>query len=175
MKGKTTAVACLLLAMLLSGCKAEHPDQTVTTHTPAISTQTSLPEETVEVPQEHAAAESAPVPETEPEPVAVETPYGTLYYQHRWDGIVQTEQNMTENVLCVTFFAEIEGTQYRAFSVIIGGPEANAGRIRDGEGAERNVCVSMEDLGDLSALTDDQRDMLYALQEEINFVTDKLT
>ncbi len=163
----------LLLAAVLSGCAAEDQKQMLpsqgSTSAPAAQTAspTRTPEETI--------AQSTALPETEPQPIPVETPYGTLYHQSQWEGLLLTEQTMTDGVLCVTFLAEIDGTGYRLFQVTIGGPEANAGTICDGEGTRRNVLVQVEELGALAELTGEQRNMLYAMQEEINFVIDKLT
>jgi hypothetical protein len=174
MKRKTAAMVCLLMmTALLTGCADRNPQQTVppteSTHAPAVQT---LPP--MEIPEE-TTAESTAAPETEPQPIPVETPYGTLYYQPQWEGLLLTEQTMTDDVLCVTFLTRIGEQEYQLFRISIGVPEANAGTICDREGNRRNVQVSMEELGDLSALTDDQKNMLYALQEEINFVIDKLT
>lgn len=162
----------LLLAALLSGCTAPaqtKPQPPETTASPTIQAEVPAQTEAV-LPEASTAAR-----ETEPAPIPVETPYGTLYHQARWEGMLRTEQTMTDDVLCVTFFAELEGGSYRLFSVTIGGAEANAGTLCDGEGTCRNVFAVMEEPGDLSGLSDDQKDTLYALQEEINFVLDKLT
>lgn len=174
LKRKTTALAgLLLLTALLIGCVDRNPQQTVppaeSTHVPAVQT---LPP--MEIPEE-TTAESTAAPETEPQPIPVETPYGTLYYQPQWEGLLLTEQTMTDEVLCVIFRTRIGEQEYQLFRISIGVPEANAGTISDRDGNRRNVQVSMEELGDLSALTEDQKNMLYALQEEINFVIDKLT
>ena len=171
---KTAVTVCLLLLItLITGCGDPSPKQTVppaeSTYGPAAQT---LPP--VEVPEE-TAAESTAAPETEPQPIAVETPYGTLYHQPQWEGFLLTEQTMNDDTLCVTFLTRLEDREFRLFRVVIGDVDANAGTICDGEGNRRNVQVIMEDLGDLSALTEDQKNQLYALQEEINFVIDKLT
>ena len=171
---KTAVMVCLLMTtILLTGCGERNPQQTVppaeSTYAPAVQTLPPLEITEDTIPESTAAAE------TEPQPVPVETPYGTLYYQPQWEGILLTEQTMTDDVLCVTFLTRMEEQEFRLFRIMIGVPEANAGTICDEEGNRRNVQVSMEELGDLSALTDDQKNVLYALQEEINFVIDKLT
>lgn len=171
-----TLALLLLTATMLVGCGVRNTEPTVLPGEDGPAETAALPEDTTcaEPVQDTAATEASSPEETEPAPIPVETPYGTLYYQARWEGTMLTEQTQTDDALCISFIAEMEGVQYRLFSVTIGGTEANAGSIADSEGTVRNVFVAMEELGDLSALTDAQRDILYAMQEEINFVINKI-
>lgn len=177
MKAKVTlALLLLLAAAMLAGCGVMNTEPTVLPTEDGPAETAALPEDTTgaEPVQETAVTEASSPEETESPPVPVETPYGTLYYQARWEGTMLTQQTQTGDALCVSFLAELEGVQYPLFSVTIGGAEANAGSIADSEGTLRNVFAAMEELGDLSALTDAQRDILYAMQEEINFVVNKI-
>lgn len=174
-KIKITALACcILLASLLAGCGKADIDQAVppTDGETVASTQQTLPEGTHY--DDDAAVQPPAAEKTDPDTVGVETPWGTLFYEARWADVMLTEQEQTGDSLYVRFYAEMDGCRYDLFTVTIGADEANAGQITDYRGTARNVFVTMEDPGNLSDLKDEQKNVLYAMQEQINFVIGRL-
>ena len=169
-----TLPCCILLLSLLSGCGIADRTQTVPPATDdlVVSTQQTVPDGIYY--DDTAAEQTQPTEETQPQPIAVQTPLGTLYYDACWVEMMRTEQETADQSLVVRFYADLEGQRYDLFSVTIGAAEANAGQITDDRGTSRNVYVTVEDLGDLSALEDEQKNVLYAMQEQINFVIGKL-
>lgn len=160
MKLKRTLVCLGLLLPLIAGCAGGNGGQKDTGTEP----RKEPAEET---------HQTQPV-ETEPASVEVETPFGSLYYQAQWQELMRTEQEQTDDGVIVRFLAELDGTEYPLFTVTVGGSEANAGRITDAAGTGRNVFVELADPGDLSGLTEEVKNYLYAMQEEINYVIQKI-
>ena len=107
--------------------------------------------------------------------VPVETVYGTLYYQDQWIDYMVVQQQQSGNTLTVKFQAQIADVVYSLFTLTIGEPtEAAIGKITDGSGTKRDVVASMDELGDLSELSEEEKNRLYAMQEDINFVIENL-
>ena len=103
--------------------------------------------------------------------VAVNTVYGVLYYQDQWIDYMVVQQEQSATVLTVIFQAEMDGKMYSLFTLTIGSQTGSVvGRITDADGTQRGVVAVMSDLGDISHLTENERNRLYAMQEDINFV-----
>lgn len=111
---------------------------------------------------------------TQPVLCAVETQYGTLYFQEKWAPFMQVEQEMSEDVLDVSFAAVLQEQTLPLFRLSIGAPEGNAPSITDEQGSQRNVYVSVDDTVDVSALSVEDQTQYYAMQEEINIIIDNL-
>lgn len=167
MKIKRMLACCVLLVPILAGCAGGGSQSTAGDSSPnPPATQAA----TAQTPQTEPSYPTEPAPAA----VAVETPYGSLYYQEKWADTMVTRQEQTADGLRVSFSTELEGTEYLLFAVTLGGSEANAGLITDEQGTQSNVFVELGDLGDLSSLTQEQKNYLYAIQEDINFLIQKL-
>lgn len=111
----------------------------------------------------------------ERELVTIETQYGNLYYQSCWNSFMQVEQEVNENSIIVTFQAEFHNVIYPLFQVTIGEAEGSpVGTLIDQSGTRRDVYIQLMKLEGVSALTIDEQNRLYAMQEEINYVIENL-
>lgn len=162
-RNRIIAGLCVLfLAAALTGCgtKQETPE-------------TEPVRQTESVPQTEAETE-ATLPEVLPY-VVVSTEYGALRYQDQWSEFIKTEQNMENGTLTVRFEAEINGSRYSLFDIVIGeGGDSPAGEITDASGVKRNVYVVMKELVPGSDLTESECNRLYAMQEDINYILENL-
>lgn len=105
----------------------------------------------------------------------VSTPYGDLYYQEQWSEFMRPEVEQRQEAVEVTFRAEVNGKLYRLFAVTIGEGEGDpVCQLTDGQGTRRNVYVEMEEFLDVSGLDEGNEKMLYAMQEDINFVIENI-
>lgn len=186
-------VSCgLLAAALLAGC-----GKTDTPHPPAESSGTT--QATQEMQETQLTQSAQPNQETQPsqetqatqpteitEPGASEsiedlnvgvvtTPYGTLYYHEQWRTYMQTHQQMEGDTLTVSFLAKINEVEYPLFQVIIGHPDAEPmAQLTDEQGIKRNVYVTVEEYPEYAQLDEGNQRLLYAMQEEVNFVFENI-
>lgn len=150
------AVVMVFCLAMLAGCGAK--DKTGTTG--ADSTQ---------------AEATAPDPAVAAEPTfVVDTPCGGLTYPETWKDQLQTEITETDSGCDVSFSTSIGEEKYRLFTVIIGGDDDSAGTLTAEDGIVRNVALDVPDLGDISSLSQNDQDQLYAMQEGLNVVVENL-
>lgn len=156
---------------MLTGCGSDKEDKT--TGESAAAAQTAPTVAQTEPPMEQTEPTAA---QTESDPyVTVGTPYGDLYYQSMWSDCMKTEQTRNGDALEVSFSTQINGKAYLLFVVVIGpGDGTPAGELTDAEGTKREVSVRFEELAESPELTEGERNRLYAMQEEINYVIDNL-
>ena len=103
--------------------------------------------------------------------VCVSTAYGRLFYQDQWIDFMQVEQSQEGDVITVVFQGSVNEQKYKLFTLTIGAQSGSPiGTITDDSGVTRNVCAQMHELGDLSGLSEGEKNRLYAMQEDINFV-----
>lgn len=105
----------------------------------------------------------------------IETDYGILYYPATWKDSLHTEITNEENVMTVTFDAQINSQEYALFKVMICNEEGDSvGTITDSSGTSRNVFVEIFELNDIDDLSEDAQNQLYAMQEGVNSLTEAL-
>lgn len=149
-------LSVLLCAAMLWGCGKEEQAGPVTTEP---STQAQVQPETPE----------------DPNDVAVVTPYGTLYHQEQWAANMRTEQAMDGTNVAVSFQGVIGETAYPLFQVIIGSMDADpVGELTDSSGTKREVYIIAEDSLEHPELTAEDLELLYGMQEDINYIIEKL-
>lgn len=155
-------VSSILLCVLLAGCSAGE------------SGSSDKQQEGIAVEHTAGSVESAPTVE-ELEESKIETAYGTLYYPKQWEEYVTTEQQENGDTIVVSFVATLHNTSYRLFEVTIGGTEgAAAGELTDNGGTKRTVYMQVYELEGDSELTATERNRLYAMQEDLNYLIDHL-
>lgn len=111
----------------------------------------------------------------EPGVVTVSTPYGALIYQELWHEYMQVDQIEEGEHLRVSFCTEINDERYSLFDLVLGvSSEEAIGTITDEDGNTYGVSVVFYELEDQPALTEDEKNLLCAMQEEINFVMDNI-
>lgn len=175
MKRKNSIFLCaLLLAAALAGCGGEAENTAATTAPAEPPATTAAP--VTEAPTESTGPLPDPTVQTVPsDQVAVETKYGTLYYHSQWAEYMVTEQTEVEQIVTVSFFAEMDGVRYALFDVTIGGEEEiSDGWLTDSDGVSRQVAVSLASLEPPDWMSREEADRLYAMQEDINFVIEHL-
>lgn len=168
-------LSALMLCCLLSACggndnQATDPQQTTGGDVAESTGDVTVNENPVEDPTEEETTRPEDLP-----PIAVETAYGTLYYQGQWEEFMVVEQVESENGVTVNFSAEFNGNSYPLFTFCIGeGEGVLVGTITDSEGNTHDVFASMAELELGDDLTDVETNRLYGMQEDINFVIDNL-
>ena len=101
----------------------------------------------------------------------VNTPYGNLYYQEQWREFMIPEQVQAGKNLRVCFMAQINQDRYPLFEIIISEENGDAvAQITDANGKKRNVYVIVEEYLEHPELDEGNQRLLYAMQEDINFV-----
>lgn len=122
--------------------------------------------------------ESVP-PEDETESMGrlseITTDFGTLYIPQKYEQSLQTEISSGNGSVTVNFSAEQDGKKYTLFNLNIGeGAGELAGTLTDKNGTSREVYVTVYDLGDISGLSQDKQDQLYAMQEAVNVIVENM-
>ena len=103
----------------------------------------------------------------------VETKYGRLRYPDDFYDFLETEQTEDGDTLKVLFRAVIRETKLDLFELSIGGGEGEpVGKITGTDGTTRDLYLRLIELGDMSQLTEGEKDRVYAMQEALNFVLD---
>lgn len=114
-------------------------------------------------------------PEEGKDYVSIATKYGELRYQEQWTETMLTAQKTDGDNVVVEFTASVGENTYPLFDVIIGEAEGSPmGEITDGSGTKRSVYFNVKEIGDISALTQDEQNLLYAMQEDVNYILDNL-
>lgn len=173
---KKSVLLCIILCaftLALTGCtRVDAPptnpatqEQTGSTTAIVQSTQATEQEETVSVTEE-------PV---DPNCVIVNTHLGNLQYQDQWIEFMQTEQHREGENLVVSFSAKIGDTSYALFDIIIGELEDEpVGKITDRKGVVRDVYLELKEIVGTDTLTENEKNRLYAMQEDINYIIENL-
>lgn len=106
----------------------------------------------------------------------IETAYGTLSYPAEWkDSLVTNESKDDDGLLSITFSAKLDEQEYSLFKVMICEEDGDSvGIIKDADGTARNVFVELFDLSDISDLSEDAQNQLYAMQEGVNTLIGEL-
>ena len=175
MKRLLALMMCIaMLSCLLCACADKPQDENLQQNQGSDTQDTTGDTTENENPVEDPSEEETTRPEDLP-PIAVETSYGTLYYQGQWEEFMVVEQTETENGVKVSFRAEFNDCSYPLFVFCIGeGEGVEVGSVTDSEGNSHPVFASMEELEIGEDLTDVETNRLYAMQEDINFVIDNL-
>lgn len=107
--------------------------------------------------------------------IIISTQYGDLHYPDQWTEFVRTEQKNENDIVVVSFTAEINSKAYPLFDVTIGGENANSvGTLTDSAGTPRNVSINVDEIVQDPELTEGEQNRLYAMQEDLNYLIDTL-
>lgn len=105
----------------------------------------------------------------------IKTSFGTLYIPQKYEQLMQATTSDGDNSSTVKFFTEQDGKTYILFEIGIGEENGQlVGALTDKSGVSRDVFVAVYDLGDISELSKDKQDQLYAMQEAVNVVIENL-
>lgn len=107
--------------------------------------------------------------------IVIETTYGNLYFPGKWRECLQVEQSNIESVVEVAFSAKVDTHIISLFSIVIGdNGDSAAGILTDNAGTQRNVTVKIEDLSENESISQDDLELLYSIQEDLNYLIDNL-
>lgn len=107
--------------------------------------------------------------------MAIETKYGDLSYPAKWEDSLATTESEKNNIFFVNFSAKIGEQEYNVFTVMICGEEGDSvGTITDKSGTTRNVFVDIPELSELTGLSEEDQNLLYAMQEGVNVLIENL-
>ena len=114
------------------------------------------------------------LPEDNGDAMSIDTPGGTLKYPTRWSDYLHTETVM-EEPYSVSFYCRVDGQEdLYLFTVYIGGEEGMlAGSITGDDGESRDVRLDIEELA-LEDWAEEEAQIARAMQEDLNFVLEKL-
>ena len=88
---------------------------------------------------------------------------------------METEQNVTDDAVEVSFYAQINDMNYTLFYVTIGPGEGTCvGELTGPDGVKREVFVRSNEMEEVPELSESERNRLYAMQEDINYIIENL-
>lgn len=118
------------------------------------------------------AADGSAAAEVTPEPMMqIETDYGSISYPAEWKDVLKVDEAQQENGVTLTLSTEVNGTVYELFKVSLGeGSGDQQGTVTAPDGTEQPVFIDIHELPDLSALSPEDQDRLYGMQEGVNDV-----
>lgn len=146
----------------------------------------STPQEFPSDPVEPIPGEPGEIPPVEPQPpvdtpdlkdiCTVETIYGELHFQALWSDYMQIEQKQEGDVVQVFFLARLNEQDYPLFDLTIS-PTASEGQLvlTDTLGAKHGVDVNMEASMEYENLDSNGQEILYSMQEQVNFIIENLS
>lgn len=104
--------------------------------------------------------------------IAVETPFGTLYYMFDWQYTMRTEQRSGEN-LTIAFYGSVGGEELPLFEVIFGNGSAPGhlfGTVTDESGNAVEIRIHVIEFEENAEWTQEELNTAYAMQEEVNSI-----
>ena len=107
--------------------------------------------------------------------MTIETQYGSLYYPAEWEDALETSETLEDETDSVVFAVTADDQEYTLFIVMICDAEGDSvGTVTDDSGQTRNVFIDISELPDLSDLSEEEQDQLYAMQEAVNVLIENL-
>lgn len=177
-KKSIKVIVVLMLAVFafsVSGCSSTEATQSVDSESSTSQTETAQSDANQADTTDTAEATETDLTEEDDGLSEISTEFGTLYFPSEWIDDVLTQEEDGDSSCSVTFSAEIDGARYELFTVSIDENEENSvGTLTDADGNARAVSIEAYDLGDLSALSEEEQDQLYAMQEALNVVVENL-
>lgn len=120
------------------------------------------------------ATEPTVIPEDDT-PSDLDTPYGTLKYPARWDEYLVTKVNKKDDY-SIKFSAKIGShSEEHLFTVYFGGDKGmEAGTVKDSSGKEVTLRLEVAEPELDGSWTEDERIILLAMQEDMNYLLTNL-
>lgn len=108
--------------------------------------------------------------------MAIDTPYGKLYYPSHWNDYLSLK---TENgdAYSVSFYCKLDGFQEQLLFIIYFGGDTGykVGTATDASGNEVAVRLYVQEIEPNINWTDAQRTLVYAMQEDLNYLLNELS
>ena len=105
----------------------------------------------------------------------IETPHCTLYYPAKWKEQVRIE-TVEGNAFRVEFYGQVEGKEEQhLFDIAFGGEEGyTLGHLITKDDSKIAVNIVSYDFAPGEGWQDAEANIIYAMQEDINYIIDKL-
>lgn len=114
------------------------------------------------------------VPESSTKDVEIQTPYCTLYYSNDWRDFLEVDKSEGQPYT-VTFNAKVNDKTQKLFAVGFGGGAGNsAGIVKTASGDNVEVYVEVCDIKLDSTWTDNEKIIVYSMQEALNALLAKM-
>lgn len=108
--------------------------------------------------------------------IKIDTEYGALYFPDQWADHLRVGVTDVGGGLTVTFSAKIGDKEYPLFDFAIGHEQGTeVGSLTDANGQARTVYLRLKDIEFDSELNGEERSLLYAMQEDVNFAINSLS
>ena len=139
----------------------------------ALLEQLSLSERSMEEPE---AEHTEPAENAAGGDVTVSTYYATLQYPGKWKSYLRTSI-MNEAGCKVCFFGTVPGyAEAHLFDIVINGSaDIPAGTLTTAQGTQVPVGINILDIVPDENMNDDEMAILFAMQDDVNYVLEKLT
>lgn len=111
--------------------------------------------------------------------IQISTPYCTLYFPGTWQDMLRTEQTELsgENAIVVAFYGKLEGhEEQHVFDIRMEQKktEDTLSAILCADGEKRYVTTILYSLDSIEFWAEADKNLIYAMQEDINYIIDKL-
>ena len=156
-------IACVLILVTFAGCT-----QTKTVDSSVVDTG-----ETIQSIQEDNVIDIISEDEWDYGDIEITTPYVTLRYSEKWLNYLKTEKNFKEESN-VTFFACIDGKNIELFTVHFNEDGAMPIGVLNLESNSVYIAFSYADLKLDDTWTQNEKDIVNAMQEQINYIINRL-
>lgn len=116
------------------------------------------------------------LPPEDDDEMAIDTPCGELYYPSRWKDYLSLKTDDTD-VYSVSFYCKLDGFQDQLLFIIYFGGDTGyeVGTVTDASGNEVTVRMHIEEIEPDINWTDAQRTLVFAMQEDLNYLLSKLS
>lgn len=108
--------------------------------------------------------------------ISIETSVGTLYFPIRWADTLETEEIEGDGETIIAFRGLVADVPYDLFYVVVAdnGTEDAIGTLTGPDKTRRSVYIHCADLEGQNGLYDEERNTLYTMQEDVNYLLEKL-
>lgn len=107
--------------------------------------------------------------------ICVPTPYCLLHCSAQWADYLTVDKATDEQSLVLTFNCNLNGQQYKAFTVTFGNGEGDpVGKVMMDEDTAVGVYIDAADVDSYGGLSEDELNIVYSVQEELNYLYMKL-
>ena len=129
----------------------------------------------LEIPEQPSQGNDPTLPSEDGESMAIDTPFGVLYYPSRWLDYLSLEINDTDGY-SVAFFCKIQGHKdQHLFTIHFGGSKGVAvGTTTNVSGKTVEVRLEIIELDLDATWSDGDKSIVFAMQEDLNYLLTKL-
>lgn len=107
--------------------------------------------------------------------IPIDTPYGELFFSEEWNDFLEVKVSDKTNYT-IAFYTNLEKEKIKLFSVVFGSDSKGEllGTIDDQWGETREVSIIINELKGMENISEENRDVGYAMQEEVNDIIEQI-